>query len=300
MTDLTMINEIHILHHSKRCDFGGSPGEKPSRLLSVVSYHHELVVELREESFDSFSEFLVCPCRRLPILLVQPIRYFQGYVCYLEKILLYLCTEIPFVSKHYAIVILPLHIFEIMEIMNVGNSHVIRMDNPTYTTDSVELITIIMHALRGAIAPLRCAFIIIPAHCTAFCSGVLTNLDRFGVNAEHIFITIHCHCYVFAYFLAKNGRELSTLIVFAPTNQIGKTPTPFLGIEPLEKAIFAIKTKSLSRGRKRDDFQIGKLGNNATMRAIMVCCIIARKTLRRIVKRLLLTFTLDRDGISRK
>jgi len=43
-----------------------------------------------------------------------------------------------------------------------------------------------------------------------------------------------------------------------------------------------------------------KIKAYSKLNKVMVCCIIARKTLRRIVKRLLLTFTLDRDGISRK
>jgi len=61
-----------------------------------------MVVELGEESFNSFSELFVSPSWRFPILLIQPIRDFQSDIGDIEKILLYLSTEISFVGKSRA------------------------------------------------------------------------------------------------------------------------------------------------------------------------------------------------------
>lgn len=46
MTDFTMIGEFDILKHCQSSDFCSSSCKKPVSLLCVVSYHHELVVEL--------------------------------------------------------------------------------------------------------------------------------------------------------------------------------------------------------------------------------------------------------------
>lgn len=80
---------------------------------------------------------------------------------------------------------------------------------------------------------------IISAHCAEFSSGVLTNLDRSGADAEYIFIAIHRHGYVFAYPPAKNGCELSPLIILSAGNHVGKT-CYFLGMESLEKVMRVI------------------------------------------------------------
>ena len=48
-----MIAVIDILQHRKRGDLGGGSGEQSERLLGIVAYHHELVVELGEERFDA-------------------------------------------------------------------------------------------------------------------------------------------------------------------------------------------------------------------------------------------------------
>ncbi len=55
-----MIDEIDILQDCKSRHFGRDAGEESLWLLCVIAYHHELIIELREESFDSFSKTLVC------------------------------------------------------------------------------------------------------------------------------------------------------------------------------------------------------------------------------------------------
>ena len=54
-----MINEIDILHESHSYNFACYPGKETAGLLCVVSYHHEIVVEFGEYSFDTFTKPLV-------------------------------------------------------------------------------------------------------------------------------------------------------------------------------------------------------------------------------------------------
>lgn len=236
MTDLPMIDEIYVLKHSKSSYFSCCPCKKSGRFLCVISNHHELVVEVRKERFNSFSEILVCPFRSSPILLIQPIWYFQSDVCHIEKILLYLSTEITFVAKHHTIVVLPLHIIEILEIVDVRGCHIVGMNNATYSTDCVEFIAVIGNALRCAVNPLRSAFIIISNHSVTFGSGILVHFDRLEVYTKHIFIAVHCHGDVFAYLLAKNSGELAASIVLAPGNKIGHS-FAFFRMKACEKII---------------------------------------------------------------
>ena len=49
-----MIDEIDILQDCKSRHFGRDAGEESLWLLCVIAYHHEQIIELREESFDSF------------------------------------------------------------------------------------------------------------------------------------------------------------------------------------------------------------------------------------------------------
>jgi len=100
-----MIDENDILRHRQGCDFCGSPGEKPGRLLCIIPYHHELVVKLVEKSFKPFSELFASPCLRIPVLPVQPAWNFQIDIGDTEEILPYLSTEIA--SKHNAVVVYP-------------------------------------------------------------------------------------------------------------------------------------------------------------------------------------------------
>ena len=73
-----MIDVIDVLQHRKRGHLGGGSCEQSERLLGVVAYHHELVVELGEERFNALAEPLVSPCRRSPVLLVEPVGNLEG------------------------------------------------------------------------------------------------------------------------------------------------------------------------------------------------------------------------------
>lgn len=264
-----MIDEIHILKHRKSGYFCSSPGEKSVGLLGVVSYHHELVVKLGEDSFDSFAKSFVSPCRRFPILLIQPIGNFKGDVCLVEEVLSYLRTEVSFVTEHQAVMMFPLHILEIMEVVNIGCSHIVRVYHAAYPADGVKFISIVVDALGCAITPLWSPLPIIFAHSAAFGPGILADLDRFGVDAENSLFAIHCHRHVLAYFFTKNGRKLTALIVLPASDQVGKAISLF-SVEPLEKIIFTVESKRLGCGRECDNFKVGKLGDDAAMWAISI------------------------------
>ncbi len=124
-----------------------------------------------------------------------------------------------------------------------------------------------MDALRRAVTPLRGTFPIISSHGASFGSCVLTDLDRFGVYAEHVLSANHCLCHVFAYFFAKNCCQLSALIVLSVSNQGWKFFVLF-GMEPLEKIIFTVESVRLGCCRKCDGFEVGKLGYDAAMWAV--------------------------------
>ncbi len=181
-----MINEIDILHESHGCDFTSHAGKKVAGLLCVVSYHHEIVVELGEYSFDSFTEPLVGPGRRTPVFQIQPIRNFKRDVGCLKEILLNLGAQVTLVSKHHTIIIFPAHIVKIMEVMDACGCHTIRMYDATYPADGMELIPITVYALRCAISPVGSRIDIVTSHGTAFRACVLADLYRLGINAEHI------------------------------------------------------------------------------------------------------------------
>ena len=63
---MAMIDVIGILQYRERGHIGGGSCEQSERLLGVVAYHHELVIELREERLDTLLKPLVSPCRQPP------------------------------------------------------------------------------------------------------------------------------------------------------------------------------------------------------------------------------------------
>ena len=53
--------------------------------------------------------------------------------------LLYKVTQVSFVSHDHTVVVFPPDVLEIMQVMHVGGSHVVRVYNPTDTAQGVEL-----------------------------------------------------------------------------------------------------------------------------------------------------------------
>lgn len=256
-----MINEIDILHERHCSDFACYSGEKTAGLFCVVSYHHKIVVELREYRFDTFTESLVCPCRRMPVFLIQPIWNFKSDIRCLKEILLNLSTEIAFVSKHQAIMILPAYVLEIMNVMDACGSHVKGMDNTTYSADSMELITIVIQALRSAVPPVGSRIRIVLSHGASFGPCVLAYLYRFGINAEHIFGSINVYGYILADFFCKSGHEFAPRIELSATDQVGQILLTLM-VQTMKQKILAVEAEGLGGYPECNDFKVGKLGNN--------------------------------------
>ena len=262
-----MIREIDILQYSKSSDFCGNSGKESCWLLCIISYHHELVIELRKESLNSFTEPLIGPCRWSPVFLIETVWNLKCYVYGIKKILLYLCIEISLVAKNHAVMVLPLDILEIMNVMNIGRCHVIGMDDSAYATECVELIAIIVHLQGRTVTPCRGMFEIIPAHGTAGCPDILTYLYRFGVNAEYKFIAVHGIGNIFPYLFSKACSELTPLVILSAANKMGKQLS-LLAFKTVEKIVFAVNAKSFSSGRKRNDLEIREFWNDASTRDV--------------------------------
>jgi len=231
MTNIPMIAEINVLQHGHSTDFSGCTGKQSACLLSVVAYHHKLVVKLRENRFDTLTETPVSPRRSFPVLLVQPIRDFQSDVSRLEKVLLYVSTQVPLIPKHKAVVIMPFCIIRIMYIMNICHRHIIRMDNSTYPTDSVEFIPIIIRLLGSAEAFRRCALRIVIPHDATLGSCHLADLDGFGIYHENSFPTVYTCGNILTDVFRKVSREFATHVKLSSGYKIrdvfGRFSQPF-------------------------------------------------------------------------
>ena len=262
-----MIDEIDILQYCKSCDFSRNAGKEAHWLFCIITYHHELIIELGEKSFDSFSEFTVCPDRRTPILLIEPIRHFQRNMCDIKEVLLNICAEVTFIAKHQAIAVLPFDILEIMYIRHVGCSRVITVNYSRYSTDCVEFITIIVHALRCAIAPCWSQLRRILSHCATSSSGVLAYFYRFGIYAEYIFAPIHGRDYVLADFFSKTVSEFATLIVLTACDKIGKTVGALI-LQAMKQVVLAVDAEDFRSGGKGENFQVRELGNHTSSRHV--------------------------------
>lgn len=51
-----MIEKIEILQHGECRYLGSHPREDARRLLGIIAYHHEMVIQLRKDSLNSLSE----------------------------------------------------------------------------------------------------------------------------------------------------------------------------------------------------------------------------------------------------
>ena len=150
-----MIEKIDILQHGEGSHLGFHSGKETTWFLGIVTYHHEVVIELRKDGFYSLPEAFVSPCRWSPVLLVQPVWDIKGNVGSFKQVQLHWSTQVSLVSKYHAVVVLPLHIFKILQVMHVGSSHVEGVYDSGDTAQGVELISVIVHVLRSAVAPRR-------------------------------------------------------------------------------------------------------------------------------------------------
>ena len=258
-----MIDVIDILHDCKSRDFGRDAGNETLWLLCIIAYHHELIIELRKESSYSFPESFVGPNRRTPILLVKPIRNFQRDMRHIEQVLLDVCAQITFIAKHQTIVVFLFDVLKIMEVGDIGRCHIITVYDTGYSADCVEFISVIMHALGCTVAPCGGQLRRFPSHCASSGSCVLTNLDRFGVDAEYVFSSINSGCYILSDFLAEAISQFATLIVLSPGDKIGEAICAFI-LQAMEQIVFAVDAENFRSGRKCEDFQIREPGGNTS------------------------------------
>ena len=257
-----MINEINILHECHCSDFTCHTGKEPAGLLRVVSYHHEVIVELGEYSFYTFAEPLVSPGWRTPVFLIQPIWNFKSDINRFKEILLNFGAEITFVSKHLAIMIFPAHIVEIMYVMYARSRHVIRMYDTAYATDYMEFISIIVHALRGTVTPIRSRFDIVAPHDTTLGSCVLADLYWLGINAEYVFGAVNGNSYILADFFGKPSRQFAANIELTTTNKVWQIVLAFI-LQAMKQKVFTVESESLSCYAESDDFEVGELRDNS-------------------------------------
>ena len=188
----------------------------------------------------------------MPVFLIQPIWNVKSDICCLKEILLNLNTEIAFVSKHHAIMIFPAYVLEIMKVMNTCGSHVKGMDNTKYSIDNMELIAIIMQALRSAVSPVGSSIGIVLSHSASFRPCVPAYLYRFGVNAEYIFGSINGFGYIFADFFCKSGSKLTPGIELSATDQVGQILLTLM-VQTMKKKILAVEAEGLSGNAKCDN-----------------------------------------------
>ena len=258
-----MINEVDILHESHSRNFACHSGEKAAGLLCVVSYHHKVIIELREYGFDSFAESLVGPCRWTPLFLIHPIWYFKGDIGHLEEILLDLSAEISLVSKYHTIMINPAHVIKIVEVMDTCRCHVIRMDYTAYSTDCMELISIVVQTLRCAISPVGGSLYIIASHGASFRPCVLADLYRLGINAEYILRPINGNSYILADLFCKTCCQFTPRIELSAAYEIWQILLALM-VQTMKEKIFAIESESLGGYTQSHDFKIGKLRDYTT------------------------------------
>lgn len=102
--------------------------------------------------------------------------------------------------------------------MSVGRSHVIRVDDTADATQSMEFVAVIVHILRGAIASRRSMFDIIFPYLASAGAGVLTDFNRFGINAEHKLAFIYRFCYGLTDILSKLHGFLASLIILTSSD----------------------------------------------------------------------------------
>ena len=258
-----MIEKIEILQHCEGCHLGFHSGKETAWLLCIVAYHHKMVIQLRKDGLDSLSEAFICPCRWSPVLLVQPIWDIKGNVSGFKQIQLNGSTQVTLVSQDHTVAVLPLYIFEILQIMYIGSGHIKGMYNSCDAAQSMELISVIVHILRCTVAPRGSMLYVILSHLTPVGTGILADLYRLGVNAEDGLATIYRLGYGLTDILAKHHGLLTTLVVLPTRYQVGNGSRTFR-VQPLEEVVLAVNTQCLCCNGKCHHLQIGEGGNDTT------------------------------------
>ena len=262
-----MIEKIEILQHGKGSYFCGHPCEESRWLLCIVAYHHEMVIQLGEDGLYSLSEASVSPDGRCPVFLVQPVRDFKGDICCFKQIQLHRSAQVTFVAHYHTVVVLPLYVFEILQVMHIGCGHVIGMYNSADTAQGMKLIAVVVHVLRGTIAPGGCMLNIGLSHLALGGTGILAYFHRLGANAEDVLATIDGLGNGLADILSKLHGQLAALVILAAADQIGNGIRT-IPVQPIEKIVLAVNTECLSCDGKCHHLQIGEGRHDTASRYI--------------------------------
>lgn len=159
--------------------------------------------------------------------------------------------------------IIPTYIIKIVEVMDACRCHVIRMDYAAYPTYGMELISIVVQALRCAISPVGGCLYIIASHGASFCPCVLADLYRLGINAEYILRPINSDSYILADFFCKTSCQFTPRIELSAAYQIWQILLALM-VQTMKEKIFAIKAESLGGYTQSHDFKIRELRYYAT------------------------------------
>ena len=95
-----MIEKIAILQHGEGCYLNSHSCVETGRFLGIVAYYYKLVIKQGKVSLNSFSETLVSPLGRCPVLLVLPVRDIKLRVILavsnLKQVQLHKCAQVSF------------------------------------------------------------------------------------------------------------------------------------------------------------------------------------------------------------
>lgn len=255
-----MIAEIDILQYSHSRDFGGSASKQSAGLFSIVPYHHKLVVQLGEDSFNASSEPLVNPRGLSPDLLVQPVRNFKFDMGEVKQVLLHIGTQISLVPEDKAVVVIPLDIFQIMYVVDISRRHVIRVDDTAYPAECMELVPVIVHSLGSAVTLGRGAFRDAIPHGATPGASHLADLDRFGVYNEDIFSAIYTPGNALADLFRKTGREFAAGVELPSGYKIWNALRRFF--QHLEEVVLTVISECFRGDGECYDLQVGESGDS--------------------------------------
>ena len=111
------------------------------------------------------------------------------------------------------------------------------MDYPIVSTDCVQLIAIIISVMRSTKTKIRSFREFTgTSHFATLTSCYTTHFNRFGINKELFFCTIHLHGNPLAYFFAQVGSLFTTVIELSARDKIGNVILIFL--QPIIKQPF--------------------------------------------------------------
>lgn len=151
--------------------------------------------------------------------------------------------------------------------MHVCGSQVIGMNDSADATKRMELVPVIVHVLRSAIAPGWRMFNVVLAHLASAGSHVLADLDRFRVNAENILASIYGLRYRLSDTLPKLHRQFSPLVILTTGNQVWNGIRAF-PVQSGKQTVFAVKAISFSCYGQSDDFYVREGGYHPAARNI--------------------------------